>query len=38
VTSRLAPLEVLDERGSAVRLGGLWERHALVLAFVRHFG
>jgi hypothetical protein len=38
LATRLAPLAVLDERGAAVRLGPLWERVALLLAFVRHFG
>ncbi len=38
LAARLAPLTVLDERGVAVALGSLWERRAVVLGFVRHFG
>ena len=38
LADRLAPLTVLDERGAAVTLGGLWASRPVVLAFVRHFG
>jgi hypothetical protein len=38
LAARLAPLTVLDERGHAVTLGGLWAHQPTVLAFVRHFG
>ena len=35
---RLAAVTVLDERCAPVTLGRFWERQAVVLAFVRHFG
>lgn len=38
LAARLAPLTALDERGTAVSLGGFWESRPVVLAFVRHFG
>jgi hypothetical protein len=38
LAARLASVAVLDERGDAVTLGGLWAHHPMVLAFVRHFG
>ncbi len=38
LAATLAPLTVLDERGAAVALGGLWQKKPVVLAFVRHFG
>ena len=38
LATRLARLEVLDERGTAITLGRFWEARAVVLAFVRHFG
>ena len=34
----LAKLSVQDEHGRSVELGSLWAEHAIVLAFVRHFG
>jgi hypothetical protein len=34
----LAPIEVLDPEGNAVRLGGVWSRRPVVLVFIRHFG
>lgn len=36
--AELANAEVLTEDGGKLRLGTLWSRHAVVLAFVRHFG
>jgi len=38
LATRLARLEVLDERGTALALGRFWKTQAVVLAFVRHFG
>ena len=38
LTTRLAPLTVLDERGANVTLGDFWKSQPVVLAFVRHFG
>ena len=38
LAARLAPLTVLDERGSAVALGATWAQRPAVVAFVRHFG
>jgi hypothetical protein len=38
LAARLAPLTVLDERGSATALGFIWEHRPAVVAFVRHFG
>lgn len=37
-STRLAGIELTDWQGRPVRLGGLWRDHAVVLAFVRHFG
>jgi len=37
-TTRLAGLELMDERGQPVRLGQLWADQSVVLVFVRHFG
>ena len=34
----LAKLTVQDEQGRSIELGSLWADHAIVLAFVRHFG
>lgn len=34
----LAKLTVQDEQGRSIELGSLWQDHAIVLAFVRHFG
>ncbi|HSN25812.1 MAG TPA: hypothetical protein VLT45_05985 [Kofleriaceae bacterium] len=34
----LAKLTVQDEQGRSIELGSLWKDHAIVLAFVRHFG
>jgi hypothetical protein len=34
----LAKLTVQDEHGRPFELGSLWAEHAIVLAFVRHFG
>jgi hypothetical protein len=38
LAARLAPLTVVDERGSATVLGSIWKQRAAVVAFVRHFG
>ncbi len=38
VASALAPIEVLDPEGRAVRLGSLWKDRPVVLTFIRHFG
>lgn len=38
VANRLANIDVLDPRGRPVRLGDLWEKRTVVLAFIRHFG
>jgi hypothetical protein len=38
VPAELANAEVLEENGSSVKLGSLWGEHAVILAFVRHFG
>jgi hypothetical protein len=38
LAARLAPLTVLDERGTAVPLGPFWADQPVVLGFVRHFG
>jgi peroxiredoxin len=38
VPPALADVVVKDEDGSDVRLGDLWAKRPLVLAFVRHFG
>lgn len=37
-TSTLATLPLLDEHGDSLPTGKLWELHAAVLVFVRHFG
>jgi hypothetical protein len=37
-STRLAGIVLQDWQGRPVRLGGLWRDHAVVLAFVRHFG
>ena len=34
----LAPLELPDPDGRAVRLGSLWENGPAVIAFLRHYG
>jgi hypothetical protein len=34
----LENISVLDPDGRAVRLGDLWHKHTVVLAFIRHFG
>ncbi len=36
--ARLAPLSLLDDEGRPVRLGDLWAKRAVVLAFLRHYG
>jgi hypothetical protein len=38
LAAALGQLTVLDETGAATRLGDLWTRRPVVLAFVRHFG
>jgi hypothetical protein len=36
--TKLAAIELTDWQGESVRLGSLWERRTIVLAFIRHFG
>jgi hypothetical protein len=38
LAAALAPMSVLDARGTPVPLGGQWENRPAVLIFVRHFG
>jgi hypothetical protein len=38
VAKRLEKIEVLDPDGRPVRLGDLWRKRPVVLAFIRHFG
>ena len=38
VPAELADAQVKDEQGGDVRLGDLWQKQPVVLAFVRHFG
>ena len=38
VSTALAPLTALDERGQAIPLGTFWQVRPAVVAFVRHFG
>lgn len=36
--TKLAGIELVDWQGQPVRLGSLWKRQTVVLAFIRHFG
>ncbi|MBP1686467.1 MAG: hypothetical protein H6Q33_2610 [Deltaproteobacteria bacterium] len=38
VAKQLENIVVLDPDGTPVRLGDLWQRRTVVLAFIRHFG
>jgi hypothetical protein len=38
VATRLADLELEDDRGVPRRLGQFWEDSPVVLVFLRHFG
>jgi hypothetical protein len=38
VAKNLESISVLDPDGQTVRLGDLWRKQTIVLAFVRHFG
>ena len=38
VAKRLENIVVLDPAGKPLRLGDLWQRRTVVLAFIRHFG
>ena len=38
VAHALAPVQATGLDGEPVRLGTLWEDHAAVLVFLRHFG
>ena len=38
VARALKPIAVLDPEGAPHRLGSLWARRPVVLAFIRHFG
>ena len=35
---RLAPIELSDADGNPVVLGSAWEKEAVLLVFIRHFG
>lgn len=35
---KLAPIQVQTPQGASVTLGGLWEKQAVVIVFLRHFG
>jgi hypothetical protein len=34
----LAGIELESSTGERIRLGGLWDKGPIVLAFIRHFG
>jgi hypothetical protein len=34
----LAPVELVDWRGQAVRLGDVWSENPAVVVFLRHYG
>ena len=38
LATALSPIVLPDTEGQQVRLGSLWERSAVVLAFLRHYG
>ena len=38
LSASLAPIELIDPDGQAVRLGTLWEKGPTVLVFLRHYG
>ena len=38
LSASLAPIELIDPDGQAVRLGTLWEEGPTVLVFLRHYG
>jgi hypothetical protein len=38
VAQQLADIQLMASDGVLVRLGELWEKRPVVLAFVRHFG
>jgi hypothetical protein len=38
LAAALGQITVLDETGTATRLGDFWAKRPTVLAFVRHFG
>jgi hypothetical protein len=38
IVSKLATMSLQDVDGREMRLGSLWERQSIVLAFIRHFG
>ena len=35
---RLASIEVLDDRGTPVKIGSAWAEQPALLVFIRHFG
>jgi hypothetical protein len=38
LSTRLAPIELADDRGVAIRLGTFWASRPAVVVFIRHFG
>ena len=38
LSARLAEIVLPDADGKEVRLGGLWEKRAAVIVFLRHYG
>jgi len=38
IARKLAGIELQSSTGERVRMGTLWERGPIVLAFIRHFG
>jgi hypothetical protein len=38
IVSQLSRIDLPSTAGDPVRLGELWERRAIVLCFIRHFG
>lgn len=38
IAESLASIELIDDQGSAVRIGSSWEEQPALLVFIRHFG
>lgn len=38
VPKELADARILDDSGATIRVGDLWKKGPVVLAFLRHFG
>jgi hypothetical protein len=38
IAESLADIELIDDQGSAVRIGSSWEKQPALLVFIRHFG